>query len=81
MGNVLSSRLNEGHHKKRKVLWTMIWLGVRAGAVLPTLHYTRQTYNPQRSSPRMFYLRTALTFAKHSGKYVVRQKEKYESKE
>ena len=63
---------------KRKVLWTMIWGGGEdsTGAAFPTLHYTRQTCNPQRSSPWMFYLKTALTFAKHSGKYVVGKKKR-----
>lgn len=45
--------------------------GYSTGAAFPTLHYTRQTCNPQRSSLWRFYLKTALTFAKHSGKYVV----------
>ena len=47
------------------------WGGGYTGAAFPTLHYTRQTCNPQPSSPWMFYLKTALTFAKHSGRYVV----------
>jgi hypothetical protein len=76
MGNVLSPRLNEGDHKKKRALDDdMVGGRVNStGAAFPTLHYTRQTCNPQRSSPWMFYLKTALTFAKHSGKYVVGKK-------
>jgi len=76
MGNVLSSRLNEGDHKKEGALDDDMVRGRvdSTGAAFPTLHYTRQTCNPQRSSAWMFYLKTALTFAKHSGKYVVGKK-------
>ena len=84
MANVLSSCLNEGDRKKEGALDDDMveWGGDSTGGAFPTLHYTRQTCNPQRSSPWMFYLKTALTFAKHSGKYVAGgKKEKLERTE